>query len=121
MPELSQPRPLREEERRLIEFLLGAEFSRRDQLRQQLESAQVVWECECGCGTINLRASEGALSAKAAIAVEARGEGIDVSLFVRAGKMSSLEMVDDLDRRPPLFPRPEDLQIWIAPRNVPRD
>lgn len=112
-----EPRPLSPDERALLEFLLSGEFPGREELKSQSKSAEVVGFCECGCGTVNLRVGGAAPQAlcKEPIPVEARGNRVDVLLFVRKGLLSSLEIVDHCDTRPLPYPKPSDLSLWVPP------
>jgi hypothetical protein len=55
----SVQRSLRDDERALLDFLLSADFPGRDELRKQADTASVVGECQCGCGTIELQVKPG--------------------------------------------------------------
>jgi hypothetical protein len=48
---LREPRPLTEEERRLLEYVASAPLGKPG-LRTQIEAAQVVAECSCGCPSV---------------------------------------------------------------------
>lgn len=117
MRQLPEPRGLRTPERALIEFLLTADFPGRNELREQLDHVEVVWVCDCGCGTVNLRVKS--LTKRAVvrepIPVEARGRGFDVLLFVRDGFLNSLEIVDHGDSRPLEYPSTVGLELWAPP------
>ena len=117
MAQLSQPRELRPAERALIEFLLTADFAGRKELKEQLDSVEVVWECDCGCGTVNLRVKDsvGRAFTREPIPVEANGHGLDVLLFVRGGFLASLEIVDHGDARPLPYPTVGSLKLWVPP------
>ena len=121
MGELSLPRPLVPEEKALLEFLLSADFPGRDGLSAQVDHAEVVWECDCGCGTVNLSVREPVVSATARepIPIEAHAEGLEVLLFVRNGLLQSLEIVDYEDRRPLPYPTPAGLRLWVPPAKGP--
>ncbi|HXT85847.1 MAG TPA: hypothetical protein VN745_02375 [Verrucomicrobiae bacterium] len=108
-------RPLKADERKLLEFMLSAEFPGRDELLLQMDSLRVTRECECGCGTVNLEANASVARAicREPIPVEARGAGVDVLLFVRKGLLACLEIVDHGDARPLPYPKPEDLELWV--------
>src|SRR5258708_111363 len=54
MAHFTQPRQLKPNERALLEFLLNEDFSGRNELREQVGRIEVVGDCDCGCGTINL-------------------------------------------------------------------
>jgi len=122
MPRAVEPRPLSQEERVLAEFLLSAEFPGRDELKSQLESAEVVGVCECGCGTVDLAIKELAVRAvcREPIPAEAYRSALDVMLFVRDGLLCSIEIVDYEDKRPLSYPRPDDLKLWVPPLGQPR-
>jgi hypothetical protein len=87
MPHFSKPRELKPNERALMEFLLTADFPGRNELREQVHRIEVLGDCDCGCGTIDLMVRNPVVRAVARepIAVEAYGAGIDVLLFVRDG------------------------------------
>jgi hypothetical protein len=121
MAQLSQPRKLGPAERAVIEFLLAADFAGRNELKEQLESVEVVWECDCGCGTVNFQVtgSVGRALTKEPIPVEANGHGLDVLLFVRGGFLSSLEIVDHGDARPLPYPTVDSLRLWVPPAPKP--
>ncbi len=112
-------RPLREDEKALLAFLLSADFPGCDVLRMQAESATVVGECECGCGTIGLEVGTGLPTAGLVKPhpLEAYGKMIDVLLFVRNGFLGSLEIVfyEDSAERP--YPLPAQLQLGKHPQH----
>jgi len=115
---LIEPRPLSEEERVLLEFLLSADFPECESLRLQLASVSVEGACECGCGTVSPPVW-GSSAAKAAgentVPIEAYDDAVDVLLFPRDGFISSLEIVFYDDRLPRPFPKPSDLKLWKRP------
>jgi hypothetical protein len=117
MTHFSQPRELKPNERAMIEFLLTADFPGRDELREQVGCVGVVWDCDCGCGTIKMIVRNPVVRAVARepIPVEARGAGIDVLLFVRDGLLASLEIVDHGNSRPLTYPSPSKLELWVPP------
>src|SRR5580704_11399470 len=96
MAKFSQPRALKPNERALMELLFTADFAGRTELKGQLDQAEVVGNCDCGCGTIDFSVKQPFVRAIARepIPVEAHGTGVDVLLFVRDGILSSLEIVD---------------------------
>jgi hypothetical protein len=112
-----EPRSLSPKERALAEFLLSAEFPGRDELKSQLEFAEVVGVCECGCGTVDLaiKASVARAVCREPIPVEAHKSALDVLLFVRNGLLGSIEIVDYEEKRPLHYPRPDDLKLWVPP------
>ena len=112
-------RPLNANERELMEFLLSAEFPGRDDLVSQMNSMMVTRECECGCGTVNFAVGGPVNQAvcREPIPAEARGDGVDVLLFVRKGLLSSLEIVYHSTARPLPYPKPDDLKVWVPQGN----
>jgi hypothetical protein len=110
-------RSLRDDERALLHFLLSADFPGREELKKQAETVRVVGECQCGCGTIELRVVAGMPPAKVngPIPIEAYGEAIDVLLFARNGVLGSLEIVFYANPPERPYPRPEQLKLWKRP------
>ena len=90
------PRPLSVEEHDLIEALLGAVRSGVSRYISQLERAQVVGCCGCGCPSINLVIGESAdRSASPLILGDAESpEGVQVGIILweRGGVLSGLEV-----------------------------
>ena len=117
-----EPRPLKAEERALIEFLLSADFPERDELRSQLNSVEAVGMCECGCETFSVlvKGSVPSATCREPVPVEAHGDGIEVLLFVRGGLLTSLEIVDYGDKRPLPYPRPDESKLWVPPPGKPQ-
>ena len=120
MARFAQPRDLDSKERALLEFLLTAEFPGRSELQEQARRVKAVGDCDCGCGTIDLAVEDCPPRAhtREPIPVEARRESpegpIEVLLFVRGGRLASLEIVDYLNTR--LYPAPDDLKLWVPPQ-----
>lgn len=97
----SDPRPLTDDERRVLVRILDAEFQGR-RAREQLENVRVVGRCDGGCPSVDLEpSSESAQSDQprrlapvelrvAPVADEPPGE---VILFVDDAKLSYLEYV----------------------------
>ena len=110
-----EPRPLKAQERALVEFLRSADFPGRDELRSQLNSVEAVGMCECGCGTVSVlvKSSVPRATCREPVPVEAHGDEIEVLLFVRGGLLTSLEIVDYGDKRPLPYPRPDELKLWV--------
>ena len=113
MTEPVSPRPLSPEERALVEFILSADFAGRERLRAQIDSLEVVGQCECGCGTVNLRVKGlgDNRSVEGLLPVEAYGQGVDVLLFARGGFLSCLDLVFHDESLPRPFPMPRDLKL----------
>jgi hypothetical protein len=88
--------------------MLTADFPDRDELKTQTNCAEVCWECDCGCGTINMELKEPYIraAARGSIPVEAYGKDVDVLLFVKEGPIRSLEIVDHGDAPHSRIPAP---------------
>jgi hypothetical protein len=117
MAKLSATRGLNKKEQELLECMLTAEFPGSEELQAQIGRVEVCAECDCGCGSIDLQVEgqSGHGVENEQIAVEAYGKGVDVLLFVRDGLLSSLEIVDQGDARPPAYPTPAGLKLWVRP------
>jgi hypothetical protein len=115
MAKFAQPRELKPNEKALIDFLLIADFPGRNELQQQVECVQVVGDCDCGCGTIDLAVTGPCVRAgcRERVPVEAYGDTITVLLFVRDGLLSSLEIVNCDDSRPLVYPSPDGLKLSV--------
>ena len=115
MTKFTEPRPLTRAERRLLDFLLSAEFPGRDELKAQAAAAQAVGACECGCGAIDLTVHHSAprSSCREPIPVEAYDTNTEVLLFVRDGALSSIQIVGRLgNQHPTPYPRLNELTLW---------
>jgi hypothetical protein len=110
-------RPLRDEEKALLDFLLSVEFPGSKELRAQAQHVEVVGECECGCGTIDLHVRPHSVRAKTEkhIPIEAYGEALDVLLFAENGFLGMLEIVYYADPPEKPYPRPDQLKLWARP------
>lgn len=96
------PRPLGDDERRVLAQILDAEFEGVAALREQLAGVRVVGRCDCGCPSIDLQPSPGSARSDLVgrlapvelevvpVADEPPG---GVILFVDDGKLSYLEYV----------------------------
>ncbi len=109
------PRPLTTNEHELIEALLGAVRSGVGRYIGQLESAEVVGGCGCGCPSIDLvvgsKSGEG--RAKPVILADAESpEGVPVGiiLWARDGRLSGLEVHPWDGSVSVRLPHPETLQ-----------
>jgi hypothetical protein len=95
------PRPLTGREAEILEFMLSAGFPGDEVLREQARHALVIEQCTCGCATVDF-----GLAADAPVAPEIQGaplvqtrardmeeHPVSLMLFVREGRLSSLEIV----------------------------
>jgi len=112
--ELGYPRPLTANEHDLIEALLGAVRSGVSRYIGQLEVAEVVGGCGCGCPSINFTVESTESGARPipvilADAESPEGVAVGVILWARGGCLSGLEVHPwdgtDVIR----LPRPETL------------
>ncbi len=95
------PRPLTGREAEILEFMLSAGFPGDEVLREQASRALVIEQCTCGCATIDFGLAAGAPVApeiQGAPLVQTRARAMDehpvsLMLFVRDGRLSSLEIV----------------------------
>lgn len=91
------PRPLTADEHDLIEALLGAVRSGVGRYIGQLEAAEVVGGCGCGCPSIDLRVdAKGSDGSPAPLiladAESPEGVPVGVILWARGGRLSGLEV-----------------------------
>lgn len=96
-PGAGSPRPLNADEHDLIEALLGAVRSGVGRYIGQLESAEVVGGCGCGCPSIDLqvdaRGSDGTPTPLILADAESpEGVPVGVILWARGGRLSGLEV-----------------------------
>ncbi len=117
----SFPRALTTREAETLEFMLSADFPGNEVLREQVAQALVVERCTCGCATIDF-----GLAPEAPVAPEIQGapliqtrsrdmdeHPVSLMLFVRDGRLSSLEIVwYDESQVTGEFPAPD---FWEPP------
>ena len=123
MTELT-PRPLTTDERRVLDLLLSGTFVGADELRQQAAQAMVTGRCDCGCPTVDLSVAQDAppapvIGPTAPVEVQVTpvgGEPVgDVLLFVKAGRLSSLEYVYYTDSPPQQWPPADRMTVVAGP------
>ena len=112
--EIKYPRPLDDDERELIEALLGAVRAGARRYLGQLESVEVVGFCRCGCPSIELQVASKSSEGRAtplilADAESPGGEPVGVILWVRNGSLSGLEVHPWSGTAPIRLPRPDSL------------
>jgi hypothetical protein len=115
------PRPLTGREAETLEFMLSASFPGDGALRAQAAGAVVIEQCTCGCATIDFGSDADAPVAPGlagAPLVQTRARDMDehpvsLMLFVRDGRLASLEIVwYDESQMTAEFPPPE---FWEPP------
>jgi hypothetical protein len=112
--ELGSPRPLSSEEHDLIEAMLGAVRSGVSRYIGQLEVAEVISTCGCGCPSINLIAESTdtdnpPMPVILADAESPEGVAVGVILWARGGCLSGLEVHPWDGAKAIRLPRPETL------------
>lgn len=115
------PRGMTDREADLLQFMLSDSIPDVEVLRDQARSADVARTCSCGCGTIDFgidSRTRAVAPAKTGPIAEARAREFDehpveLLLFLRHGRLSSLEIVwYDESQRTGLLP-PRD--FWSPP------
>jgi hypothetical protein len=85
-----------------LAFMLAVEDARLEPLRRQADVLTVVWECTCGCATVNFEVDRSRSSAagdlcspvtEAASRARDTDEFSELILFLKDGWLSSLEIV----------------------------
>jgi hypothetical protein len=108
------PRPIADEERDLIEALLGAAGAGAVRFLGQLENLRVVGTCGCGCPSIDLSTGDGNRRSRPsplllADAESPDGTPVSVILWVADGTLSGLEVHGWDGRGRVHLPRPDTL------------
>jgi hypothetical protein len=115
------PRPIADEERDLIEALLGAAGAGAVRFLGQLEKLHVVGPCGCGCPSIDLSTADGDRRSRPSPLILADAESPDgtpvgVILWVADGMLSGLEVHGWDGRGKVHLPRPDTLTNLRAVR-----
>ncbi len=85
-----------------LAFMLAVDDARLEPLRRQADALTVVWECTCGCATVEFDVDRSRSSAVVGLCspvtesvsrVRDGDEVSDLILFVKDGWLSSLEIV----------------------------
>jgi hypothetical protein len=109
-----------EEERAVVDFLLGGEFPGVESLREQARHAKVTGLCGCGCPTFSLLVDK-SLAAQAPTATPGQYVSADavstdepfrLLLFTERGWLEAVELVWFGDAPPSTFP---DLSVFDPP------
>jgi hypothetical protein len=121
----ASPRPLNDDETAVLRFLLQPEFNGVEQLRAQLAGLRVVGKCDCGCPTVDFEVDAnapasplaGSLSpVEARVSPEADEPVGDLILFIKNGRLSSMEYVFYTDKPPLRWPSPDRLSTMHLDR-----
>lgn len=115
------PRQLHSDEVDLVNFILSAQFTGVEALREQVSGLRAVGKCECGCPTIDLAADPNAIPAdglgQRVLPIEAvvRPGGDEppgeVIIFADDGLLSGLEYVYYSEAPPAEWPDLERLKL----------
>jgi hypothetical protein len=117
----SEARSLATEERAVLDLLLTLDFPEAGALRDQVDAADVVGGCDCGCPSIHLAVPEavpaaalpdGVVPAELRVTPVGDEPGSDVILFVRNGRLDYLEYVFYTDNPPRSWPSISRLQTF---------
>jgi hypothetical protein len=117
------PRLLNDDERAVLSLLLQPEFSGVEELRRQVAGLRVIWQCDCGCPTINFQiagdAPSAAFSEVSPVELRVSPEGGeptgDIILFLKNAQLSSLEYVYYTDQPPDRWPMRDRLSTFELP------
>jgi len=118
------PRPMADEERDLIEALLGAAGASAGRYLDQVERLEVVGVCGCGCPSIDLTSPAGGRDGRSSPLVLADAESpegtpVGVILWVCGGALSGLEVHPWDGQEKVRLPRPETLTNLRTPSREP--
>lgn len=114
---MSLPRPLRDEERRLIRWMIEHGDAAPQKYLSQLEDAVVMSECTCGCASIDFQVGNTPPNRKAGLRVIADFlfGPVDIPfgafVFTCDDMLAGLEVYSFTDTPAPL-PAPEDLRTF---------
>lgn len=95
-------RAISDREAATLAFMLAVDDSRLEPLRRQADALTVVWECTCGCATVEFDVDRTRTSPVVGLCspvtesvsrVRDSDEASDLLLFVKDGWLSSLEIV----------------------------
>jgi hypothetical protein len=115
-----EPRPLTDDEDRVLDLILAATFEGVEPLRAQSSDVRVVGRCACGCPSIELAVAadrrrstraDGLVPVELNVAPLADELPGQVILFVRDGELSCLEFVFYEDRPPTEWPTSDRLSV----------
>ncbi|MEI9941497.1 MAG: hypothetical protein WDO69_30120 [Pseudomonadota bacterium] len=123
LSQVREPRPLTEDERVLIGWMLRESSDGR--FIEQLARARVVSGCDCGCASIHLEI-DGCPPPAGGLRIIGDylfGEGDELQgafVFERGGVLSGLEVCGYGSDAPARLPLPTDLRPWTQGSEPPR-
>jgi hypothetical protein len=118
---LDAPRALNESERLVVDHLLSKDFSEVELLRAQVNGAQVVGSCDCGCATVDLNVDASLPRTTTRYTDEiipvaghfGSSDRFGISVVVRAGALAMLR-VWGLSPLPIRWPPPEQIELRVS-------
>ena len=121
--DLAEPRALDESERLVLDHLLSWDFPEVVVLRTQIEGAQVVGSCDCGCATIYLTVNQSlqrttTLYTDEIIPVAGHFDSSDghkfgITVVVKGGSLAMLR-VWGLSPLPAQWPPPQLIELRVS-------
>lgn len=114
---MTVPRPLTARERStLLRLADPALFDGAAEYRAQVEHAQVVGMCECGCATIDIAVDRSAaprspVPGRPLLPVEGEQDSLTLVCFAPDGWLETLEVISVSDEPPAELPDPETWRL----------
>jgi hypothetical protein len=111
-------RSLNESERQVLALLLAQDFPGAAELREQVDSARVSRQCDCGCPSVDL-VVDGDVPHAAVVsrtpvnAQVAGGVGGGLIVFVDDGRLSGLEYYSAEDHVPGSWPELDRIRPYV--------
>ena len=116
---MSFPRPLTEDERNLVRWMIEHGDAEPEPLLSQLAQAQVISECSCGCASIDFKIEGHPVSPGGGMEIISdylygpESPPFGAFVFKRNGLLAGLEVYSYTDPAP--LPRPEELRSFGEP------
>jgi hypothetical protein len=113
-------RPLTDEERRLIQWMLENGLPEAKTFLPQLDTAEATsWRCRCGCASFNLaiaghEAPPGRMHILADFMFGERGDECGIMIWENEGLLVGVEVSGYAVDAPKSLPKPESLRPFVA-------